>query len=891
MCHTQERCSVTNKNRGDEFESLVFEILRKTAPLSLDFFQGSADRGRDIVAIYEHQNQMLRVVIECKNHARPLSLRDISDSLNWAVASKPDLYYIWTTSHITTATKDYIFQISKQYNLNTAWEEEHAISSYEAALKIGEEVVFEKLRKRILTFLNTGKDISVQEYTTRILNSDHNLVDRETEQEVLKAEVTDCFYLLGPSCVGKTQLAKIIARHFHDNGNFIFWHRVLLQDNEGQMKNLLESLADFFRCSLHNNDLVDYLKNHGYYLTSSLLNIVHSIIGKHSFVVFIDDAHKCNDSNLHFKELLMQFIGAPSCRVYFLGWFNIFDVYDLKSQAKIKYVEVKPMEEKYIRQIASKTNSELSQERLDEVVRRSEGLPGLAEIIPQYSDYTIVNGLDNYFSKLIEYMKNEERTILFSLAATRVALPVCVLALKGFHDACENLNQKKLAKYEGNTIVLHDKYKEIISKQYSLMPHETYDLLLSCAPDNPIIFIDLLLMYYTTRQDKEFFHLLNLNFMKLVNAGFDVLLLDILQKAESLHNKNTLDIIVKKMILLERRAEYEILETYIDVTQNVIENTHPDYFLWKYISFRFLYFRCDFKLLLTDFFSNIKELQAYPANIFVQILFLTGRTFYVMGNLQVALEIYCYAFNMALKKDLYSLSIKALHRLCIIEEKLGLFEDTYQSLKILTQSQYHISAKRKAFAHFRISKCQLGLENFSSAHQSNDASIEIKQSLNARRGIAFSEKLRAQIFFAEKNIPAALYWSQKAFDFAQEIGIEKEIVGTGITYAQILLADSQTNVATKIFELIIPLSEKNGLTHRLSTISNLCEIANLGAMFKSAQISLAKSKKLLSSMVYLYDSTFRETVIANISVADIDKLLHERKSLTRKLLLLSSSTI
>ena len=312
-------------NKGDVFEDRVFEVLKKTNPQYIDLFRGGADRGRDIVVVYECNGLALTVIVECKSYKTSLRQRDISDSLNWAVASRPDLYYIWTDNYLTPATKDYILSISKQYSLNVAWEEGETVNQYLNACSDSNSTLFMSLRERIFKLLNIENLSNQLEYTSRILPSKHTLVNRRKERDALLDKYARCFYLIGPSCVGKTQLAKIIAKQQYENGAFVFWHKILSQDNESQFQNLLESLGTFFYCVLKDNTLSMYLKNHGLYLTSSLLNIIREILSKNNCVLFFDDIHKCNSNNSQVIELLIQLIKTENCKLFFIGWFNIFN--------------------------------------------------------------------------------------------------------------------------------------------------------------------------------------------------------------------------------------------------------------------------------------------------------------------------------------------------------------------------------------------------------------------------------------------------------------------------------------------------------------------------------------------------------------------------------------
>lgn len=58
----------TTISKGNEFETLVYEILYHTIPQSIEFYYGSGDRGRDIVLQYNMHGQNKQVIVECKNY-------------------------------------------------------------------------------------------------------------------------------------------------------------------------------------------------------------------------------------------------------------------------------------------------------------------------------------------------------------------------------------------------------------------------------------------------------------------------------------------------------------------------------------------------------------------------------------------------------------------------------------------------------------------------------------------------------------------------------------------------------------------------------------------------------------------------------------------------------
>ncbi len=871
--------------KGNEFENLVFSILERTHPKSIEFYRGGSDRGKDIVAIYEYNGVSKTVIVECKNHKSSIKQKNICESLNWAVSTKPDLFYIWTNTYLTPATKDYILSISKQYKLNVAWEEETSLERYITCLNHTDtEQLFFELKNHIYTLLNIVEHSYELEYTSRILPSNHNLVNRKIEKKLLLESDTHCFYLVGPSCVGKTQLAKNIAHHYYSKGYFVFWHRILMQDGECQIKNFLESLGTFFACVLKRNELNEYLNSHGNYLTASLINIIKTMLSNYDCVFFIDDIHKCNSNQ--YIELLIQLLEIERSKMHLLGWFNIFNIHDLKVNNKIVFVDVEPLSPQHIREIALSYNEALNEEEMEEIVKRSDGLPGLAEILPTNFECVNCEGLSSYFDSLISLMENKEKALLYSLAFSRVPLPIKLLERNSYRSALEKLTQKRLTKLEGEVIVLHDMYKKYIVDLLHLIPEEAFDIIELCASENSLLYIDLMNLCCKTNRSNEYDALLKEKFDFLLSRGYDVMLLESLQEREKLNKRNSLSILIKKMILLERKSEYDLLSNYINITKDIIDKSNEDYHMWNYLNLRLRYFQCDFTNLLKDFYDNIFEYQHYPIDLYLQILFIIGRTYYVVGEMKIAVEIYYYIFNLAIRNNLSNLSAKAIHRICIIEEKAGLFKNAMQTLTQLMDTRYFVSIKRRAFAYYRLSKCALGNEDYDVAIAYNDKSIEIKKSLNTQRGLTFSMKLHSQIYYKMHDIPQTVYWGEEAYKKAQQLNLKKEEVATGITYAYALLAAHQTTQALCILKLCIKQASKLHLAHRLKTIIDLCEEYNLFELKKAAVKALSSTENHIAEMTELYKSYLYETITNNINVDMIDDLINHKQALSTFLMML-----
>lgn len=872
-------------SKGNSFELKVYEILYHTIPISIEFYYGGNDRGRDILLQYVIHGQKKQVIVECKNYKSVVTQKDIASSINWAVANRPDLYYIWVSSHLSPSTKDYIEKISTQYNLAVLYEEKESISKYKEALLTGDDTIFAMLKAKIeYTIHKNSKIFNDLEYNSKILMSSHYLLDRVEERKILKNNSIFNYYITGASGLGKTQLAKVTAKYYYKKGYKIFWHRIISEnENEYQVRCFLESLGTFFKANFSDDYMCDYLSNHGSYITNQLINIFNSMINTYHPIFFLDDIHKCRLDNTTFLELLYQLIQNDNCRCYFLGWFNIFDISKLNIQSKLNYIEILPLDNKYIRQIAKHSNMKISNESLDIIVEKSQGFPGFAEIMPKSEELIYINGLEQTFEKLLGYLTESEKELLIALVISRIPLPKNIL-YDEYYEASKQLERRKIVKNEGNTLVVHDRFKDLIKKSYSLINSKSFLLLEKCSSKEAVLLIDLLYIYLEYNMHEKIRTTLNAHFDYLVKKGFDITLFNFIKRIEEHEPIGQLDFIIKKMILVERKAEYDLLGMYLDITENMIDIQSKYFYLREYLKYRYLYFKCMFEQMFNFFWKNFEDIQSYPKEIYLQILFIIGRTYYVQGDLETATEIYYYIFNIAYTNSLSDLCIKALHRICIIEEKLEMYECAKGTIEQLLKNKYFISSKRQAFAYFRIAKCYKGLNDIESAHKKNDKSIEIKESLNAQRGLVFSFKLRAQIYIMEDNLKEARLWAQRAYSLAQDQSIDKEIVSTGIILAKILLLSDSVIEATPIIEKCIYLAKSYTLVYRLKTLKNICKDYRFFLMYNIIEIEYESAVLKLKKEQADYKKYLEPIITKKIKKDRIKVLFQEKRSLSQELL-------
>ena len=326
------------------------------------------------------------------------------------------------------------------------------------------------------------------EYETQILNSDASIVNRKSELDCLTNNDFDNFIIFGVSCIGKTQLSKNVAKHYNDCDNLVFWHRVYPQTGETQTKCFLELFANFLTLKCNDFNLSDYLKSHGICFTNQLCILIENILNKYKLHIFIDDMQSLAQGNNPMFQILGVFSENINCKLYISGWYIAIPE-QLTRRQRTMLVEVLPMNDEHIREVAKRVKSDISEEVLMLVVEKSEGLPGIAEIIPYSDSWNEVNGLTDYFRKLLGKISSEEQILLYALAVSQKALLRSRVAEFGYSSAYDSLVSRYIVKEHERHITLHDKYRDSLLKTIDTIEPSAFALLELCANDEPSILI------------------------------------------------------------------------------------------------------------------------------------------------------------------------------------------------------------------------------------------------------------------------------------------------------------------------------------------------------------------------------------------------------------------
>lgn len=104
-----------------------------------------------------------------------------------------------------------------------------------------------------------------------------------------------------------------------------FWYTIRSGSVEQQCSDFFHTLARYFDSVHQDKSLVEYFNTYGYFISQDTENIVVYMLNKHNPILFFDDVHNCQNDNVSMRILFKKLIKYQTCRIYFSGWFNIFD--------------------------------------------------------------------------------------------------------------------------------------------------------------------------------------------------------------------------------------------------------------------------------------------------------------------------------------------------------------------------------------------------------------------------------------------------------------------------------------------------------------------------------------------------------------------------------------
>lgn len=255
--------------------------------------------------------------------------------------------------------------------------------------------------------------------------------------------------------------------------------------------------------------------------------------------------------------------------------------------------------------------------------------------------------------------------------------------------------------------------------------------------------------------------------------------IDILEYYQLVEKELPLDydkrkIMLKKVVLLERCEQYDLCQFYIDILKDSV-NTQEDWEKLFYSKLRCYYFTNMYDELLetADFYiTKIKD--SSSERTVIQTLLIIGRIYYIRGLFRQALYFYLLAYEQANQINERRLIVKIIHRIAMVEMKIGYVKEAYFTFQFLLSLDSLITLKRKSYIYYRIAECEYKLNDCSMAIKNNQESLHIKESINHKRGLIFSHRLSAKIALKEDNYVKAYLEIENALNISKDLQLHKE---------------------------------------------------------------------------------------------------------------------
>lgn len=879
-------------DKGTAFESNVCQILYSTNPYSISHYDGGPDRGRDILLQYKVENVIYDVIVECKCYAQSVNKEDIMSSLNWAKVHRPALLYLWIKPYLTASTKDYIKLFCNEYDISVLYEEELNIKKYNDELKKRKSDILLNLRERIIDSLKDSKHTNLLEleYDSQIANTDHYLADREWERTILMGNEYIAYYIQGVSACGKTQLVKNIAYIYKQNGKDIFWHTIYDEESERQTCSFFSTLAHFFEIYYCDDRMEKYLQGHGYYLSNELITILTSLLNQFHPVIVIDNVHKCSFENNILKNTFESIISARLCRIYFIGWFNIFPrTFNIKNNLKILVLE--GLQENDLDSIIIHNIGQSKKHIAALIKNQYNGLPGYAILVDNQTNYNSLESNDTFLHGFIERLSKEEKKVLFILTYASLPIEKKYFSKLNLLESLSQLIEKRLVENKGNNYNVHDKYKPFF-KNYTLNSIDFQEIMsaLALISETKIeIALDIIGIYSELQLSENAYSFLEKSFSRLIHHQLIKKTFKLVQGIEEvlIDNRYLIELCKMKIILLERLSQYNLCIQYLTMIEKDIEFCSSQWEKIYYIQLRCFYFSNLYDKLLCSVSENRNYIfEQMDEELRIQILLLIGRVYYIRGDLETSLMIYLLSYQFAISGNKTALAVKAIHRIAMIECCKGLYFESKNTFLKLTELDVLITPKRKSYAYYRIAKCCFALEELDESIDYSRKSISIKESYDDKRGILFSYKLLAKVYFKKHEFVDALFYINQARYIANELGLTKEEAAVNLTLAENILKygiDYEENSIEELLHDSLNIATNEKLLFRIDTIVRLSE-GNYTDLHNQSKKQYELAKQLLEcnakKMRELYSKYFTKH-IQNL----FEQLQNNNKAITTALLL------
>ena len=776
---------MTSYDKGHTFETTVLNILYKTNPFKISHYDGGSDRGRDIVVTYEIEDVLYEVIIQCKYYNRGVKIGDISSSLDWAKIHRPTLLYFWVYPYLTVDTKDYLSAYSKEYGIFVDYEEGENIEQYKEELFNETSSVLIELERRIKYDILKNKPFSNQIFSP----DECYLVDREDVRKELIDDSYRAFFVQGISCSGKTQLLKHIAFYHYSHSRKIFWFTFHESNSETQIKSFWHSLSVFFSAEYHNQKLIDYFNTYGYHMTNILEKLAFQLLESHNEIIIIDDMHKCSADNDELKDFFEEIVRKKVCIIFFAGWFNLFEIKP-EIEKQIKNIALDGLDWNYLNKIIIHNTGVSNPAIAKKIVAEYNGLPGFAAIVDTQTQIEDFESDKTFIYSLLDYLNEEEKNILFTLVYASTPLTNRMFLDNKSKVAFESLLKRKLILRQKQGFVVHDKYKGVLksfplseSQQTTICSNLLFDL-----DNNEHAAVDAVILYIFFKNYEKAIVILNHYFKRLLHSQPATELLKVYQTLEEIlpvkYDKQNL--MLNKAIILERCEEYDLCLVYIEVLKNRMCNHLYENEERFYLELRCLYFTNSYDKLLDLILLNSDLFGLCSASIKIQISLLIGRVFYIRGQFEQALYFYILSYKQSLKNNDKVLLVKTIHRITMVEMKMGYVKDALASFQKLQCMDSLLTIKRKSYILYRIADCEYQLGMYKESLNHNIISKDLKESISNMRGQVFFHRLNSKIALATKNYPKAVVEIELATNLSKDLELHKEEVACAILKAKIM---------------------------------------------------------------------------------------------------------
>lgn len=890
MVHNMEKNSY---QKGNEFERNVLKILYRTNPYKISHRNGGGDRGRDILVTYMIDNVLYDVIVQCKYYSHSLNVSHISSSIDWAKIHRPCLFYLWVSPYLTSDAKDYIANFSEVYNIPIDYEEQENIDEYLNEMKEPNSRIMETLRFRIISNIKKHQ-FYLEQYSnsSSFFTEEIYLQDRTDTKKILLSNKKYAYYIQGVSCCGKTQLLKYVGYIYHNKHKQIFWHTIHETSLEVQLKSFWTSLSHFFCVVYHSDDLKQYFQEYGYHATDVLYNMALYLLEKYNPIIIIDDVHKCAENNFELRDFWISIIEKRSCLIYFAGWFNIFEP-KLSIQKNLKTIILEGLEVDDLNAIILHNTGTSMIDIANKIASDYAGLPGFAILVDTKTTAKDFESDDTFLFSIVDYLNEEEKKVLFSFVHSSNALPVDLFIELNYREAFYSLLQRKLIIKQIQDYRVHDKYKTVLSKynmNYNLCL-AVIEILNSYSVIEISCILDIAQIYLKYGKNKKAFEILNCNFEKMLHKQLSLELLHKYQLIENgdIGNIDFKDLLLRKAVLLERCEKYDLCKIYLDILENSVEQYNTEWETLFYLKLRCYYFSNEYDMLLKLVFSNIEQLPKISFRTYAQTFLLVGRIYYIRGLFSEALYFYLIAYECALSNHDNILMIKVIHRIAMIEQKLGFVTECKETFEYILSLNELISPKRKSYILYRIAECNYTQGNYQEALEKNNDSIKIKKSINHSRGLIFSYRLAAKISLKEKKYMDAERNINIAINIAQELNLHKDEIACLIFYIRLLertKSDMQTSICDEINDYI-KIAQKEKLLYRLKQIATLftdnykisCAIDKVNDIIPELVLELTKE--------FHVHQKYCENLFPSMLKIPYENLRDKKQSISKELLLLS----